>query len=155
MAPGSEHRSPIRTDYIAKNSIRGFVNNFLMGLSDSGHPQARRQNYAPQYHNVVGSSRFSPIYWGHKAPAKGVVENCRARQSKEASAAIDLFGGHSPSPPLPPTPWSRRPQAVGSSPSITVAKPPAPQPDRSANGRLSGRDDILRLENAYGRDRGR
>ncbi len=106
MAPGSEHRSPIRTDYIAKNSTQGIVNNFLMGLSDSGHLQAQRENYAPQYHNVVGLSRIFPIYWGHKAPAKVVVENCQARQSKEASAASDLFGRHSPSPPLPP----RRPR---------------------------------------------
>ena len=91
MTLGSEHRSPIRTDYIAKNSIQGFVNKFLMGLSDSGHLQAQRQNYAPQYHNVVGLSRCFPIYWGHRAPAKLVVENCPARQSKEASAASDLF----------------------------------------------------------------
>ena len=93
MAPGSEHRSPIRTDYIAKNSIRGFVNKFLMGLSDSEHPQAQYQNYAPQYHNVVGVSPFSAIYWGHKVPASVVVENYQARQSKEASAASDLFLG--------------------------------------------------------------
>ncbi len=91
MTPGSEHRSPIRTDHIAKNSTQGFVNKFLMGLSDTGHLQARRQNYAPQYHYVVGLSRCFPIYWGHKAPAKLVVENCQARQSKEASAASDHF----------------------------------------------------------------
>ncbi len=101
MTRGCEHRSPIRTDYIAKNSTQGFVNKFLMGLSDSGHLQAQRQNYAPQYHNVVGLSRCFPIYWGHRAPAKMVVENCPARQSKEASAASDLFGRHSPSPPIP------------------------------------------------------
>ncbi len=101
MAPGSEHRSPIRTDYIAKNSTQGFVNEFLMGLSDSGHLQAQRQVYAPQYHYVVGLSRCFPIYWGHRAPAKLVVENCQARQSKEASAASDLFGWHLPSPPIP------------------------------------------------------
>lgn len=95
-----------------------------MGLSDSGLLKARRQNYAPQYHNVVGLSRFFPIYGGHKAPTKGGVEDCQARHSEEASAASDLFGWHSPSPPLPPTPWSRRPPAVGSRPSITVAKPP-------------------------------
>ena len=36
-------------------------------------------------------SRLPPIYCGHKALASVVVENCQARQSKEASAESDLF----------------------------------------------------------------
>ena len=98
-------------------------------------------------------SRFFPIYGGHKAPAKRGVENCQARHSKEASAASDLFGWHSPSPPL-----YRRPLGVaGHKPSAPAPGEPLQspiQPDRSAIGQLSGRDDIVPLENAYDRDRG-
>ena len=47
MTLGSEHRSPIGTDYIAKNSTQGFVNKFLTGLSDSGHFTGRSTKVTP------------------------------------------------------------------------------------------------------------
>ena len=83
---------------------------------------------------------------------KGVSRIARRATPKRPPRASDLFGWHSPSPPLTADPLESSTTSRRLPPLDNRCK--APQPDRSANGRLSGRDDIVPLENAYDRDRG-